>query len=84
MLKKIHNFVDNFGVERALHWHLNICIGVAFMINLILVLILIDLKYNLPHETQEIRIDTTRLAETGGTDINERVRSILLDIQPLS
>ena len=74
MLKKIHNFVDNFGVERALHWHLNICIGIAFMINLILVLIIIDLKYNLSYETQEIRIDTQRLAEVSRASSNERVR----------
>jgi len=70
MLKKIHNFVDNFGVERALHWHLNICIGIAFMINLILVLIIIDLKYNLSDETQEIRTDTRRLAYVGRANID--------------
>lgn len=73
MLKKIHNFVDNFGVERAFRWHLNICIGIAFMINLILVLILIDLKYNLSYETQEIRTDTRRLAYVSGANIDGRV-----------
>jgi len=43
------------------------------MINLILVLILIDLKYNLSYETQEIRTDTRRLAYVSGANIDGRV-----------